>query len=212
MVRLYRHLVIGSVVLAATLDQSRAGEVASRDLARCGPLALQVCSAMCGRPLNPEDVDSRIALGADGCTLLDLSKAAESLGLRTMVVRWSGSLPTRIGAPAVIPVVNRNNRRHFVVLAGSRDGEALIVDAPSMPAWMTIARLQTELHWGGEAMHVSCDDEGLAPVKDALVATQHRTTAVWYFASASAAVAVACAIWMSSRICNRGRSGPLALY
>jgi len=199
------------VILVTSAEVLNADAPMGRPFGRCGPLALQVCSEICGRPLSPERLDSTIAAEPDGCALLDLARAAESLRLCSLTVRWSVDPPSGISAPAIIPVVNRSQKLHFIVLAGCRDGQALIVDPPADPAWMSTARLRSELHWGGEALHVARDDEGLAGVKGAVAATRRRKAVGWSLAGAAALTGA----WAARRGfrtgSERGRDGARAL-
>lgn len=162
-----------------------------RDAARCGPLALQVCASMCGRPLDPADVDSHVAINTDGCSMQDLSAAAELLGLRCLAVRWRpGELEANVPA-AIIPVVNRGRRLHFVSLAGFRDGRCLIADLPYGLRWFTEDQLRGELRWTGEALHVAADEAALDALRQTVRDAAHRRNiAAWCMAGVASVAAL----------------------
>lgn len=127
-------------------------------LNNCGPIALQVCAVVTGRDLTTADVDRFVATKADGCSLRDLENAARNLGLQSVAVRWKDQCPADGAAPAIIPIVNRKGKRHFVAIAGWQDGKALVVDVPHAPVWVDVAKLREKLYWDGAALHVSVGD------------------------------------------------------
>lgn len=155
-------------------------------LSRCGPVALQVCAALCGNTVKGDVLDQQIEGDAEGCTLAELQRVADLFGMHSLAVNWQTSLPTEDAPPAIIATVNQDRRQHFVVLAGYRNGSALMVNVPNFPVWMSDEQLRTILSWNGEALHISCDSAAIAKLR-AQVNTSGRPH--WFIVSACVGVA-----------------------
>ena len=153
--------IVAIILAAFAAENERDVGQSSRDVASlndCGPIALQVCAIVSGRDISTTDVDRVIAVKGDGCSLLDLENATSALGIPSVAVRWTHRHPADGAAPAVIPIVNKKGKKHFVAVAGWQQGKALVVDVPSGPVWVDIAKLRTGLAWDGAALHISAAD------------------------------------------------------
>lgn len=192
----------------------RAGEVEAEssansipELLRCGPIALQLCSKLCGRSLRADAIDKYFKPGTDENTLAEVRDAAHAVGLSTRAVKWRVGLPPSSAPPAVIPIVNSRGKRHFVAIAGCRNGLALIVDVPQQPAWMSEEALRTKLHWQGEALHIASSDAELAALRSELVfGGRTFSTAPWL--AAAGVTLVMCLVGWELRL-RRRRSIPV---
>lgn len=180
MIRLFAVALFASAVLigpaanstgaCSVLDSEGESESApigrtAPELLRCGPVALQLCSAICDRPLRADAIDEYFEPGSDENTLAEVRDAAHAVELHTLAVQWRRTLPPPNSSPAVIPIVNARGRRHFVAMAACRNSLALIVDVPQPPMWVSEEALRTKLHWHGEALHVAASDAALAGLR-----------------------------------------------
>jgi ABC-type bacteriocin/lantibiotic exporter with double-glycine peptidase domain len=137
-------------------------------LSRCGPIAMQVCATACGCPISGEQIDEYIEGDADGCTLLELQRVGNLLGLHSVAVQYPNELPPDGAAPAVLPTVNGEGRQHFVALVGCCNGRALIVDLPDRPLWLPENELRKTYNWHGEALHFAADESSIATLRDVI--------------------------------------------
>lgn len=82
---------------------------------RCGVYALQVCLDAIHQDVSPLNVDDRFPQESVDHSLQELHDAARELGMTVFSVRWKSVPDIPYGeAPAILPVVNRKGRRHFV--------------------------------------------------------------------------------------------------
>lgn len=183
-----------SVLLLAVTAQSsgRAGEhfAPGRSLARCGPLALQVCCAFVGRPIKAVDLDQYLSGDPEGSTLGELDVAARQLGFSTVAVRWSARIPLGL-APALLPIVNAQNRRHFIAMLACRGDEVLIADVPFAPTWLKTSELSSRFHWEGEALHIAESEASLLGVRERADLARRRRRAFFGFVACCSLAALA---------------------
>lgn len=162
------------------------------ELLRCGPIALQLCSAICDRPLSADAIDQYFEPGSDENTLAEVHDAAHAVGLKALAIKWRGTLPPPNAPPAVIPIVNARGRRHFVAMAACRDNVALIVDVPQQPAWVSEEVLRTRLNWQGQALHIAASDSPLADLRGEVESRgRYSAAAPWLVTAAVASLCVA---------------------
>lgn len=83
-----------------------------RDATDCGPAALRMVAGHHGRLYGMETLRNRCEKGKLGVNLLGISKAAESIGLRTLAARLSFEELCKATTPAIL----HWNQNHFVVL------------------------------------------------------------------------------------------------
>ena len=82
------------------------------DATDCGPAALRMVAMFHGKHFSMENLRERCEKGRVGVNLLGISKAAESIGLRTLGARLSFEELCKANLPAVI----HWNQNHFIVL------------------------------------------------------------------------------------------------
>ena len=83
------------------------------DAMDCGPTCLQMIIKYYGRTYSLPFLRDRCYLNREGVSLLGISKAAESLGLRTLAVR----IPfDKMAEEAPMPCIVHWQQRHFVVV------------------------------------------------------------------------------------------------
>lgn len=179
-------------------------EVAACELLRCGPIALQLCSAICDRALPADAISDFFEPGSDENSLSEVRDAAHAVGLSTLPVKWLRALPPPQAPPAVIPIVNSRGRRHFVAMVACRDNVALIVDVPHQAAWISEDVLRTKLRWQGEALHIASSDAALGCLRSQLTSGGSYFAATPWVAGAGIAV-VLCFIRRELRL-RRQRS------
>ncbi|MGH7135139.1 MAG: cysteine peptidase family C39 domain-containing protein [Pirellulales bacterium] len=122
---------------------------------RCGPLALRLCARFIEADVSGDEIDRAVTCGNDGCSMLALAEAAESVGLRTLPVRWDGAIPAANVSPAVIRVRLDDDRPHFVAMLAVRKERVLICDVGNIFGWVRIERLKSEMGWDGHALHIA---------------------------------------------------------
>jgi ABC-type bacteriocin/lantibiotic exporter with double-glycine peptidase domain len=181
-------------------------------ISRCGPMAMEICASMCGMPVAADDIDDLVEGDPEGCTLAEIQRVGGLLGLRTLAIRWPHGLPAEVAGPAVIPTVNADGRRHFVTLAGCRSGNALIVNLPSRPEWVSENYLRTSLMWKGEALHFAKDDESVAKLGQymEMEVRRRRDAALFTTGAVLAATSVVIAAATYVRIARHRRSEHVA--
>lgn len=96
-------------------------------------------------------------------SLDELRVAAKKLGFAADGFRWNTSVPSyRHGEmAAILPVINREGRRHFVTAVESRDGRFLVVDFPESPRWQLHQNFREDFQWQGTALVVARSETAL---------------------------------------------------
>ena len=100
------------------------------DATDCGPAALRMVAMHYGRHYSMENLRERCEKGRLGVNLLGISKAAESIGLRTLGARLSFDELCKATLPAIV----HWNQNHFVVLyriKGKGAGTKLYIADPA---------------------------------------------------------------------------------
>lgn len=83
------------------------------DSADCGPTCLRMIARYYGRSYTLETLRERCFITREGVSMLGISDAAESIGMRTMGVKISVE---QLAKDAVLPCILHWNQNHFVVL------------------------------------------------------------------------------------------------
>jgi prepilin-type N-terminal cleavage/methylation domain-containing protein len=191
-------LLIMAVTAASTVpDPDNGRESAAEN--RCGPNALAICSAALQHPISETKLLRLIPPSDAEATLMDLQSAAQAVGLSARGVHWRSELPElRFGeTPAILPIVARNGRPHFIALLAHIHGRVCLLDDPRPPAWITVDKLRQDLHWNGWALHVAAADADLQRLPVGV-------SFVWWCAAFALA-----AIFLLASARLRRRSGPL---
>lgn len=134
-------------------------------LNRCGPLSLHVCAAAVDKAMSATELERLFPANGQEANANELERGARELGLHVLPLRWDGAPPSFSQAPAIIPIVNREQRRHFVVMLESRTDYALIVDSPWHPAWIPLKQLRDDLKWDGSALYIAENRKSLEPLR-----------------------------------------------
>jgi len=113
------------------------------DSADCGPTCLRMIARYYGRSFTQETLRERCFITREGVTMLGISDAAESIGMRTMGVKISVE---QLANDVVLPCILHWNQHHFVVLykvSKRRHGKYVFHIAD--PATQKVAFRQEEL-------------------------------------------------------------------
>ncbi len=135
---------------------------------RCGPYSLLLCLASLGEPIDQGRFDELLPDDGRKSSLIELRNAAERLGFSAHGVRWERDIPDlpHGKAAAVIPVIWRDGRRHFIAVTESQGERFRIVDFPNPPRWIAVEVLRSGLSWDGTALVIATDREALTEVVD----------------------------------------------
>lgn len=95
------------------------------DAMDCGPACLQMIAKFYGRYYNLPTLRERCFITREGVSLLGISHAAESIGLRTTGIRCSME---ELGKKARLPLIAHWNQQHFVVLYKIENEKYYIAD------------------------------------------------------------------------------------
>lgn len=118
----------------------------------CGPAALATLIRTLGGDPPPTDSIARLAgTGAAGTSFAGLSRAANSLGLRSEL----GRLDTAAMETLSTPVIAWVDGGHFVTVVPDTSGLALVLDPQAGP--YRIGRSRLARYWRGEALVPSPD-------------------------------------------------------
>lgn len=95
------------------------------DSSDCGPTCLRMIARHYGRSYTLETLRERSFITREGVSMLGISDAAESIGMRTMGVKISVE---QLAKEAVLPCILHWNQNHFVVLykASKRRGDRYV--------------------------------------------------------------------------------------
>ena len=113
------------------------------DSADCGPTCLRMIARYYGRSYTLETLRERCFITREGVSMLGISDAAESIGMRTMGVKISVE---QLANEAVLPCILHWNQNHFVVLykVSKRRGDRYVFHIAD-PASQKVAFRQEEL-------------------------------------------------------------------
>ena len=98
--------------------------VAQKEASDCGVACLAMIARFHGRPVTLEEVHQRLQPGPHGCSLLELQRAAESLGLGARPVPI---IPEHL-AHVALPAVAHLDERHYVVVYVAEEGSVVMGD------------------------------------------------------------------------------------
>lgn len=121
--------------------------VRQKDARDCGPSCLATISKFYGRDVNKEHLRQICALGKDGVSLLGVSKAAESIGFRTIGGRLSFDILCK---EAQLPCIVHWNQNHFVVvykIKKPKSGTALVYVADPSKGKITYTTEEFCSYW-----------------------------------------------------------------
>jgi prepilin-type N-terminal cleavage/methylation domain-containing protein len=161
-------VVLSAFVMHCSSSRCLGGEAGQLSRERYGPYALQLCIEAIGERNQADRIDELLSDDGTRCSLGDLQSAASELGCVPVAVRWEESrVAMEAGrAPAILPIVVRDGRRHFIAaLAFSTDGRILVADFPRHPQWIPEETLRTRAHWDGTALHICADPVGVAALR-----------------------------------------------
>ena len=120
--------------------------VRQRDAKDCGPSCLAMIVKHYGRNFNIESIRTACALNREGVSLLGISKAAESLGLKTIGGRLNFET---LASEAPLPCIAHWNQNHFVVVyrVKQKRGKYTVSVADPGKGLLTYTREEFCEHW-----------------------------------------------------------------
>lgn len=98
------------------------------DAMDCGPTCLRMIAKYYGRSFTLQSLRERSFISREGVSMLGISDAAESIGLRSMGVRITLK---QLQTDAKLPCILHWNQNHFVVLYGISRNRYMIADPAS---------------------------------------------------------------------------------
>ena len=150
-------------VLLYACDQSTwaaADDVRQRT---CGAKALVAALVETGVPCELEDVLARLPNHGDNSSLQELSDVAQGYSATAVAgLRWKERPPVD-APPAIVPVIGRNQLRHFVAVL-KWEAERILVQDDVQKTWVPVEALR-RAGWDGTALHISTDIRTIAAVK-----------------------------------------------
>jgi ABC-type bacteriocin/lantibiotic exporter with double-glycine peptidase domain len=159
-------LVLLGQTTAPTLDHGIAFAqlpVKTNNNQRCGALALTVCLLTLRREHTVSKVDEFCGKKGASTSLLDCADAAKRLQLESEPYRWR-KMPESLDlsqTPAILPIVLKNGRSHFVAAVGRHRNQLLTIDYPYPPTWIDCDTLRQDWHWNGTMLHIAEDAAAL---------------------------------------------------
>lgn len=117
------------------------------DSADCGPACLRMIARHYGRSYTLETLRERSFITREGVSMLGISDAAESIGMRTMGVKINVE---QLAKDAILPCILHWNQNHFVVLykvSRRRGGNCLFHIADPASQMVTFRREELERCW-----------------------------------------------------------------
>ncbi|WP_317040443.1 cysteine peptidase family C39 domain-containing protein [Hymenobacter coccineus] len=118
------------------------------DVMDCGPTCLQIVSKFYGKLFNIEKIRSSSQIGKTGVSLLGLSKAAETLGIRAV----GGNMTfEKLEQRALLPCIVHWRKNHFVVLYKIKRNKVYVSDPAS--GLHTYSREEFLTNWAYTSIH-----------------------------------------------------------
>jgi ABC-type bacteriocin/lantibiotic exporter with double-glycine peptidase domain len=136
--------VISLSATALALDLPSLSDV--NDANRCGQLSLAVCTEAVGVHISESEWERLFPQSGEPASMAEIAAIAQLVGLKTRAIAWRDA-PTPFlpgTAPAVIPIITRDGRRHFVAIIESTGSHVCIIDFPSHPRWVSVSDLRTK--------------------------------------------------------------------
>lgn len=125
-----------------------------KDAMDCGPSCLAMIVQYYGLQPNIEAIRKNCALGKHGVSLLGISKAAESLGFKTIGGRLTF---VTLVTDAVLPCILHWNQNHFVILYKIKKGRKFYIADPGK-GLITYTTEEFKQHW----IEMGRDEKGIA--------------------------------------------------
>jgi len=91
----------------------------------CGPTCLRMIASYHGRAYPLQYLREHSFINRDGVSLLGISQAAESIGLRSRAVRGTFEA---LSEEATLPCIAHWNQRHFIVIHKIKNGKVYVAD------------------------------------------------------------------------------------
>ncbi len=115
------------------------------DATDCGPAALRMVAMHYGKHFSMDNLRERCEKGRLGVNLLGISKAAESIGLRTLAARLSFEELCKATLPAIV----HWNQNHFVVLYAvkGKDNKAKMFIADPATGMVKLTAQEFQKSW-----------------------------------------------------------------
>lgn len=154
--------ILKHVVILAFLSIATSGVA---DDSRCGPRCLLVAARASGCDISLAEIDHLLPDFERHVSVAELEMAARKLRLSTLAVRWNDQLPTLAGSTAILPISDREGRRHFVVALQSDGEHVLLLDFPHEPGWLKTSDFVSRWHWDGNALHVAASLSALSQLQ-----------------------------------------------
>lgn len=152
-------------------------EVETPDLSHCGPVCLTVAARAARLDVSLDQINPLIA-GDGESSFSELERAARTLGLSTVALRWHRQLPAFSQTSAIIPVLTMNGQRHFVTVLRCDGKNALVLDFPSKPQWLPIELLVSGGKWDGNALHLGLEAD-IRELRNSVDEARHSSLLGW---------------------------------
>ena len=156
----------------------------------CGPSCLAIIAKHYGRKVEREQLREICSLGKDGVSLLGISKAAETIGFKTIGGRLSFEM---LSQEAPMPCIVHWNQNHFVVvykIKKHRKGRYSVYVADPGKGLVTYTKEEFCEHWvstktGGEekgiALLLEPTEQFYAQKSEETIPTQNRVKFLWNY-------------------------------
>ena len=125
------------------------------DAMDCGPSCLRMIARYYGRSYNLQTLRDKSYLSREGVSMLGISDAAESIGMRTLGVSLT---PEKLFSQAPLPLVAHWKQNHFVVVYRIRSDKVFVAD----PAFGLVAYTRKEFLDGWISTVQEGEKRGLA--------------------------------------------------
>ncbi len=120
-----------------------------RDANTCGPAALAYLLHLHGIDVGERDIAPRVHLDADGTSLFDLARAAETFGVEPHGERLNLAALRQAGRPMIAHLPSSN---HFVVVLGVEGGSVFLFDPAFGPT--VVSEEDFSRAWDGAVLRI----------------------------------------------------------
>lgn len=124
------------------------------DAMDCGPTSLAMIAKHYGKTYSVQTLRERSSITREGTSMLDISNAAESIGMRTMGVRISFD---KLAEDAPLPCIAHWKQNHFIVVYKIKNGMVFVAD----PAHGLVKYTRDEFLSGWASTKIDGVDQGL---------------------------------------------------
>lgn len=161
-----------------------------RDSTDCGPACLAMIISSFGRELSIDNIRNKCALGKEGVSLLGISKAAESLGFKTIGGKISFEV---LKSDISLPCIFHWNQNHFVVvykIKKHKKGKYTVYVADPGKGLVTYTKEEFCEHWAstqtngeekGIALLLEPTEQFYAQNNTETVPSQNRVKFLWSY-------------------------------